>query len=167
MKFGIGVQSFSVYLPKLVEIALKNNESLTLFVNWGWNFKNDFLQPGAEGLTFPPGSPRAGEAWCGHDKFEFQNMINDSYRKIASSFPTQLSFVGSSWLDLQNAGLVNEDELYIPDDWSHPSVLGGYVTALVLVRDVLKMDISRSNYAPESINSKFAKAIRIFLANRH
>jgi hypothetical protein len=162
-KFGIGVQSFSVYLPKVIDLALAQNSDITVFVNWGWNFKNSNLQSGAEGLLYPPGSPKAGQRWCGKDKFELQHMISDSYKKHTASYKISLSMVGDAWLSLQHAGLVGDDDLYLKNDWSHPSILGAYVEALVLIRDVLKLDISKATYVPDGVNQKLGKSVRDFL----
>lgn len=163
-QYGIGVQSFSIYLPKIVDLALKSNPKVFLFVNWGWNFKNSSLQPGAEGLLFPPGNPKAGKPWCGKDKFELQQMIDDSYRKHSRGLPVSLSMVGDAWLSLQQSGLVGEDDLYLPDDWSHPSLLGSYAQALILTRDVLNLDISKSTYIPTEVDTHLGRKIRDFLS---
>ncbi|WP_413577987.1 hypothetical protein ACLVWU_05660 [Bdellovibrio sp. HCB290] len=165
-KFGIGVQNFSVNLPKVIDLALVKNSNVTVFVNWGWNFKNSNLQPGAEGLLFPPGSAKAGQRWCGADKFELQQMIDASYQKHATGKKVTLSMVGNTWLTLQKKGLVGEDDLYLKDDWSHPSVLGSYVEALVLTRDALKLDISKATFVPAGVDQKLAKSIRELLTKK-
>lgn len=165
-QFGIGVHGFSRFLPKIVNLTMAKNSDITLFVNWGWNFKHSKMQPGAPGLLFPQGTAKAGQPWCGKDKFALQRMIDESYKKTASALPVSLSMVGDAWLSLQAAGLVNEDELYVQDDWSHPSILGAYVEALVLTKDVLKMDISKATYQPPEVDALTAKKIRDFLSTK-
>lgn len=158
-----GVKGFEIFLPKVLDLVFKNNSSVTLYVNWGWNAKNSALQEGHPGLYFPPGSGKPGEKWCGRNKFEFQKMINDSYEVHSKKYPVKLSNVGSNWLALQSSGLVTEDELYITGDWSHPSVLGGFVTALILVRDVFHLDISKNKFFPAGVDLQRAIAIQSFL----
>ncbi|MBO9665221.1 MAG: hypothetical protein J7501_00210, partial [Bdellovibrio sp.] len=150
----------------VLDVALAKNSNVTVFVNWGWNFKNANLKPGAEGLLFPPESPKAGQRWCGKDKFELQQMIDSSYQKHAAGKKVTLAMVGKAWLSLQKAGLVGEDDLYLQDDWSHPSLLGSYVEALVLTRDSLKLDIAKVTYIPAGIDPKLANTIRTFLAKK-
>jgi hypothetical protein len=161
-----GVKSFEVFLPKTLDLVFKSNSNVTLYVNWGWNPRNPLLQDSQPGLYFPVGTPRAGTKWCGRDKFEYQKMIDDSYALHSQGYPVVLSHVGDAWLSLQTAGLVTEDELYLNGDWSHPSVLGGFVTGLTLARDALHLDILKNKYVPAGVESSRAVSIQEFLSPR-
>ena len=154
-----GVKSFKVFLPKLLDLVFERNLNVTLYVNWGWNQKHPFLKEGHVGLRFPPESHKAGQKWCGRDKFEYQNMIDDSYASISNSYPVKLAKVGDAWLFLQMQGLVTEDELYLSGDWSHPSVLGSFVAALVLVKTVFHLDVVKNRFLPVGIDPERARII--------
>jgi hypothetical protein len=95
---------------------------------------------------FPESSSKRGTSWCGRDPVEYQRLIDESYVTHTCDYPVTLAKVGDAWLDLQSEGLVAPDALYVADDWSHPSVLGAYAAALVLVRDSLKLDIVRNAF---------------------
>jgi hypothetical protein len=159
-----GVKSFGVYLPKVLDLVFKESSSVTLYVNWGYNPKNTLLQENQPGLYFPAGTPKAGERWCGKDKFDYQKMIDESYALHSQGYPVKFAWVGDAWLSLQTAGWVTQDELYLEGDWSHPSVLGGFVTALVFVRDVLHQDILKNQYFPEGIDPARAQGLERFLS---
>jgi hypothetical protein len=165
-----GLASFVEYLPKMLRLACAVSPEVTLYVNWGWNFKHPLLRDEHPGIHFPADHPRAGSKWSGRDKFEFQDRIEQSYAQQLSLWPKEqglvrLSLVGRSWLLLQQSDLVAEDELYIADDWSHSSALGAFVAALVLARDVLAVDIAQSTFFPSGIDPKRALEIQSFLAN--
>ena len=156
------VNRFLVYLPKILDLAFQNNSSVFLFVTWIRNAKDAFLQEGHPGLRFERGRSQAGQKWCGKDAFEYQEMIDQSYRKHSQNYPVNLAMVGDAWLSLQNQKVVTEDELYVAGDWSHPSELGAFVSALVLVKNVLHLDIAQNKFVPASID--FEKARKIMLA---
>lgn len=158
------VNNFKAFLPKVLDLVFQKNTGVTMFVNWGWNPRHAFLQENHPGLHFPQGSPKEGQKWCGKDKFEYQKMIDDSYRLQTQGHPVGLSFVGSAWISLQNAKLVSDDELYMPDDWSHPSVLGSFVTSLMLIRDGFHLDILKNAYYPKEVSPEKGKLLMEFLA---
>ncbi len=161
-----GVKSFSVYLPKVLDLVFTSNTDVTLYVNWGWSFKNALLQADHPGLFFPAGSSRAGQKWCGESPFELQKMIDESYLRWSRDYPVVLSRVGDAWLLLRSVGVADEDEFYIPDDWSHPSALGSFVAALALVRDSLRLDVSKNSYVPSGIDPARARLIQGVLARK-
>lgn len=158
------VARFEKYLPQILELLAPTNSSVNLFVNWGWNRKHSFLQPDHPGLRFPEGFPNAGQPWAGRDQVSLQKMIDESYSRVAKPHSAKLVEIGRTWLKLQDQHLVNEDELYVQDDWSHPTLLGSFVTALVFVRDVLKLDIEKNSYVPWGVHPGQAYAIQAFLA---
>ena len=154
-----GVKSFSVYLPKVLDLVFKNNTNVTLLVTWARHPKHIFLRPDHPALLFPVGSPRAGQRWAGNNLREFQKIIDDSYVKYASSYPVTFSRVGDAWLMLEDKGLVTVDELYRPDDWSHPSVLGSFIESLILVKTTLKLDIRKNTFVPDGVDPVRARTI--------
>ncbi|RYZ70375.1 MAG: hypothetical protein EOP05_13385 [Proteobacteria bacterium] len=93
-------------------------------------------------------------------------MLNESWALHSQGYNTKLALVGNAWLQLQDAGVVNEDELYAEGDWSHASIEGGFVAALVLTRDLLNLDISKATYAPPGIDPAQAARLRAFLGSR-
>lgn len=161
-----GASSFAVHLPLLLELAFRGNRNVGLYVNWGWHPNHAYLQEEHPGLRFPPGTAREGQRWCGTDAWDYQRLINEGYAEHAQGFDVTFARVGDAWLALQAEGLVTSEELYRPADWSHPSVLGSYVAALVIVRDVLRMDISRNRYVPAGLDDFRCGSIGAFLALR-
>jgi hypothetical protein len=161
-----GVKSFAVYLPKVLELALKANASVTLYVNWAWNPKNTLLKEDQPGLRFPTGTPRAGQKWCGRDRFEYQRMIDESFLHHSAGYPVEYAWIGDAWLALQTQGVASLDEFYIPDDWSHASSLGAFVTALVFARDTFHLDILKNRYAPKGMDPQRALDIAIALSQK-
>lgn len=163
----LGEKYFAVYLPKVLSLVLQNNRDITFYVNWGWNLRHGSFKDGNPELYFPPGSSKAGQKWCGKDKYDLQRMINESYERHTARYTVKLSKVGDGWLAVQDAGIVNQDELYIPEDWSHASPLGAFVAALILARDVLGLDISKNQYIPSTIDPAKAKALQAVLAKEN
>ena len=106
---NLGVKSFSAYLPKVLDLVFQNNSNVTLYVNWGWNPKKSLLQEMHPGLYFPADSARAGQKWCGKDKFEYQAIIDQSYDLHSQNYPVTLANFGDEWLKLQIAGIFNDD----------------------------------------------------------
>ncbi len=158
-----GFRSFSLSLPKILDLISHANSEVTLYVNWGWSFRHPALAANHPGLIFPAESEKAGKKWCGENKNEFQDLIDQSYQKTTYGYPVKLSKVGRAWLQLQQSSIVNEDELYLEDDWSHPSQLGAFVAALLLVRDSLELDISKNKYFPTGIDPIKASEVQKFL----
>ncbi len=158
-----GLKSFSVFLPKILDLVFKSSNDVSLYVNWGWNPKNNLLSENHPGLYFPKGMPKSGQKWCGNNKFEYQEKIDESYRKNSKNYSVHFAKVGDAWLSVQRAGLVDEDELYLVDDWSHPSALGTFIAALVLVRDSLRLDISKNSFIPTGMDPVKIKKIQELL----
>jgi hypothetical protein len=154
-----GLKSFSVYLPKVLDLAFQNNKNVTLVVTWARHPKHIFLQPDHPGRYFPSDSPRAGQQWYGNTVRDSQKMIDDSYAKYTAGYPVSFSRVGDAWLMLEQKGLVNIDELYRPGDWSHPSELGSFIESLVLVKATLHLDIRQETFIPETIDPVRARTI--------
>ncbi|RYZ73864.1 MAG: hypothetical protein EOP05_09695, partial [Proteobacteria bacterium] len=102
----VGVTSFSVFLPKLLDLAFQQNTDVTLYVTWGWNAKHTYFEASHPGLYFPSDSPKAGQRWCGVDKYDYQNMLNESWALHSQGYNTKLALVGNAWLQLQDAGVV-------------------------------------------------------------
>ncbi len=158
------VDSFSVYLPKVLDFVFQKNSHVTLFINWGWNPRHSYLQDEHPGLRFPEGTPKAGQKWCGNNKFDYQRKMDESYLEHLKGYPVHAALVGRAWLELQLEGLVTQDELYVSGDWSHPSELGSLVTALVLAKEVLGLDIATNAFIPPSVDKQKAKAIALHLS---
>ncbi|WP_413581824.1 hypothetical protein [Bdellovibrio sp. HCB288] len=159
-----GVKSFSTYLPKILDIVFQNNSDVTLYVNWGWGLQHEMFTADHPGLRFPEDSDKAGQTWFGGDKDTLQNQIDESYRIHTQNHNAKLALVGRAWLKLQEKGIVSESELYRAD-WSHATLLGGYISALILTRDALGMDISKNTFIPAGINPEKAKSILEALIN--
>ncbi len=160
----IGEKFFADSLGKILKKVATKNQNITLYVPWGLNPQNSLLQERHPGLRFPPGTVNVGKKWCGDNKYEYQNKINEGYKRNTQGYTVKFSYVGSVWLELQDAGLVTQDELYIPGDWKHASSLGGFITALVLVRDVLQLDISKNKFVPPGISAERAHKIQVKLS---
>lgn len=160
-----GMKGFEVSLPEVLDRVFKKNSRVALYVNWGWNPRNPLLQDGHPGLRFPEGHPKAGQKWCGKDKFDFQRLIDESYVRVSAPYSVTLARVGDAWIGLQESGLVSQDELYLPDDWSHPSVLGSFITALVMARDVFRVDVRKNGFVPQGVAPARADAIEKALAS--
>lgn len=157
-----GVKSFAVYLPKTLDLVFQNNTDVNLYVTWGYGSKNGLLAEGHPGLYFPPGTPRAGQKWCGKDKFEYQSLIDDSYALHSMGYPVSLIHVGDAWVAAQTARLIQPDDLYISDG-SHASARGAFISALVMTRDILHLDITKNKFFPVGVDTKWAKKIEKFL----
>ncbi|NJL24425.1 MAG: hypothetical protein HC902_04155 [Calothrix sp. SM1_5_4] len=81
-----GIKSFSVYLPKLLDVVLRSNDDVTLFVNWNWHPSNVHLREDHVGLFFPEGHPRAGQKWCGRDSASpkpDQSELHPHHRRLS------------------------------------------------------------------------------------
>lgn len=161
----VGERFFAESLKKVLKKLSRKNKNITLYVPWVLHAQNSLLQERHPGLRFPPGFANEGKKWCGENKYEFQDMLNAGYKKNTQGYPVLFSQVGSAWIELQDAGLVTADELYIPGDWKHASPLGGFIAALVLVRDVLQLDISKNTFVPSGISPERAKKIQAKLAH--
>jgi hypothetical protein len=166
-QYGIGVEGFAEFLPKVLDLAFQNNRDVTLYVNWGWNPKHDYFKDSHPGLFFPEGHKRAGEKWCGKDKYDYQRRIDESFEKHTQSYRVKLAHVGDGWLKLQDEGIVTQDEMYIStnSDWSHASLVGAWAAALVLVRDSLGLDIRKTTFVPQGLDAQKAVAIQNSLAD--
>lgn len=163
---NLGVKSFAVFLPKVLELTLRSNSHVTLYVNWGWHPHHPALSVDHPGLVFPPGSKKEGQKWCGENKDQFQDLIDESYLKHSKNYPVVLSKIGRAKLGLERASIISEDEFYLKDDWSHPSVLGAFVTALMLTQDSLGLNISKNKFVPAGVDPEKAIRVQNFLANR-
>jgi hypothetical protein len=75
----------------------------------------------------------------------------------------RLSFVGSSWLELEETGAALDTELY-QNDWTHPSPLGSLVAALVFARDILHLDIRANRFVPAGVDPVQARLVAERLA---
>ncbi|WP_413587256.1 hypothetical protein [Bdellovibrio sp. HCB274] len=158
-----GVKSFSKYLPKILDIVFQNNTDVTMYVNWAWDPQHEMLSEDHPGVRFPEGTEKAEQTWYGGDKEAFQNQIDQSYKHHTQNHPVKLSYVGRAWLELQKEGVVAPEDLYRAD-WSHATLMGGYISALVLAKDALHLDISKNTFVPKGISDEKAKQIQQALA---
>ncbi|WP_413578305.1 hypothetical protein ACLVWU_07160 [Bdellovibrio sp. HCB290] len=161
---NLGVKSFSKYLPKILDIVFQNNSDVTMYVNWAWGLQHSMLADDHPGVRFPEDSEKADQTWFGGDKHEFQNQIDQSYKFHTQNHPVKLSLVGRAWLELQEKGIVAPEELY-REDWSHATLIGGYISALVLIKDALGLDISKNTFVPSGMSPEKARQIQEALAD--
>lgn len=153
-----GLASFKTFLPQVLEILSRKNPSITMFVPWGYHPKHEYFKSAAGEFR-----DAHGDEWRGQTGAEYQRLINRGYVESASGYPVAFSFVGDEWMNLVNQGVVGLDDLYVPNDWSHPSPLGSMIAALVLTRDVFRLDVEKNRFVPTGLDpaqvARIAKAL--------
>ncbi len=145
----LGLESFRQFLPKMLDLILEKSSKITLFVPWGYHPNHEYFK--SKNGEFKDVSSGPDE-WSGQTGQQVQDLIDKGYIESARGYPVTFSFVGDEWLYLVQGGIVKAEDLYVKDDWSHPSPLGSMVAALVLARDVLHLNISTNKFVPVGLD---------------
>lgn len=142
----LGLESFQIFLPKVLQLIRQHCENITMYVPWAYHPKHAYFR-NLQG-EFENAKPRE---WKGESGADLQDLVDQGYVRAAGDTPVQFSFVGDTFEELVDFNVVKRDDLYRKEDWSHPSVLGSMIAALVLTRDVLHLDVEANTFVPEGL----------------
>ncbi len=149
----VGRPEFLKYAEKLIALIEANGAIPVIFAHWTYKKDHPWLQDNFPCLKFANNEVNAGKNWFGSNLIEYQKMLNEGFAMAAVSSPNTIqSFVGSKWLELMNNKPRNipDTDLY-QDDNLHPTVLGSFFSAMVLARDIFKVDVNLLTKHPDQI----------------
>lgn len=163
----VGRPEFIEYSKKLISLIESSGAIPVIFAHWTYKKDHPWLQADFPCLKFANNEVNAGKNWFGPDLIEYQKMLNEGFAMAAVSSPNTIQvMVGSKWQQLMNLknGIIPDTALY-QDDNLHPTTLGSFFSAMVLARDVLKIDVSLLTKHPEEITVDQFDIMRSILAN--
>lgn len=163
----VGRPEFLEYSNKLISLIEANGAIPVIFAHWTYKKDHPWLQTNFPCLKFANNEINAGKNWFGTNLIEYQEMLNEGFALAAVASPNTIqSMVGSKWQELMNnkTGNIPDTVLY-QDDNLHPTVQGSFFSAMVLARDVLKIDMNLLIKHPGEISEKQFELMKSVLTN--
>lgn len=132
-------KSFDTYGVKLANAARAQKSAVAFIVNWA--YADSFF------ASTPSGTRNF-----------LINRIQQDYRALSSETGAKLIDTETVWEDVLSKDRMFP--LYMEGDINHPSVLGSYLSALMIYGFVSGKDVAAVTYLPEGVDAKSAQVIK-------
>lgn len=142
----VGRSEFLEFADKLISLIEENGATPVLFENWIYQKDHPWLKDNFMCLKFDHDEPNAGQKWFGDNLTDYQNKLDEGFDMVATSNPKIIqSQIGTNWQKI-----IPNSHLYEADGY-HPTNAGSFFSAMILARDVLKLNMTELNEHPKEI----------------